>query len=217
MFTGIIEDKAEVIKVELRGESKRIFLAFPNDLTDIQPGDSINIDGACLTVTEKIGKIISFDLSQETLGRTTLGNLKEGDRVNFERALRLSDRLGGHIVTGHIDGVGVIIDKRWEGRFLNLTIRIPDSISKYVVSKGAIAIDGISLTVNEVKGDEIQLAIIPFTIQKTTLGMKNIGEKVNLEADILAKYIEGLLSKGNQNKKGLTLSFLIEHGFIEKE
>ncbi len=218
MFTGIIEDKARVTKVEFRGDSKRIFLDLPYDLTDVQPGDSINIDGVCLTVTEKIGKIICFDLSPETLERTALGDLKEGDKVNFEKALRLSDRLGGHIVTGHIDGVGILIDKRREGRFLNLTIKIPESLTKYVVPKGAIAIDGISLTVNEVQGNEIRLSIIPFTIQKTTLGDKDIGDKVNLETDILAKYVESILSSiKDENKKGLTISFLKEHGFIEKE
>ena len=217
MFTGIIEEKAKVVKVEFHGESKRIFLELPSDLTEIEPGDSINIDGACLTVTEKIGGVMGFDLSAETLKRTTLGNLKEGDKVNFERALRLSDRLGGHFVTGHVDGVGNITDKKWEGRFLNLKIRIPHSLLKYVVPKGAIAIDGISLTVNEIHGNEIQLAIIPFTLQKTTLGEKNIGDEVNLEVDILAKYVEALLGQESEDKKGLTLSFLREHGFIEKE
>lgn len=217
MFTGIIEDKAKVTKVEIIGESKRIFLTFPYDLTDVQPGDSINIDGVCLTVIEKNGKNLVFDLSPETLKRTTLVNLKEGNNVNFERALRFSDRLGGHIVTGHVDDIGTIIDKRWEGRFLNLFIRIPKSLSKYVVPKGAIAIDGISLTINEIHENEIRLAIIPITIQKTTLGDKKIGDKVNLETDILAKYIEGILSKNVESKKELTISFLKEHGFIEKE
>lgn len=217
MFTGIVEGKGKVLKVEFQGEARRLFLKIPPHLTEIRLGDSINIDGVCLTVTDIKGDVIELDLSPETIGRTTLGNLKEGDQVNLERALRITDRLGGHIVTGHIDGVGDIVEKRWYERFLNLKIRVPESLSSYIVSKGSIAVDGISLTVNEIQGSEIQLAVIPFTIEKTTLGDKKVGDKVNLETDVLAKYVEKLIGKERQSQKGLTLSFLKEHGFIEKE
>jgi len=192
-------------------------LEFPVHLTEMQLGDSININGVCLTVVERKGQKISFDLSKETLQKTVLGELKEGDSVNLERPLKLIDRLGGHIVTGHIDGIGVIVEKRREGDYLNLKIRIPETISRYVVQKGSIAIDGISLTVNEYLRDEIQLTLIPYTIEKTTLRDKNVGDRVNVEADILGKYVEKLLDREGGKSKGLDFSLLKEHGFIKGE
>jgi riboflavin synthase len=217
MFTGIIEDKGKVLRVEYRGQEKRMTLGFAAHLTEMQLADSININGVCLTIVEKKGQKISFDLSKETIQKTVLGALKEGDSVNLERALKLTDRLGGHIVTGHIDGIGVIVEKRKEGDFLNMKIRIPETISRYVVQKGSIAIDGISLTVNEYLRDEIQLTLIPYTIEKTTLMDKNVGDRVNVEADILGKYVEKLLDREGGKSKGLDFSLLKEHGFIKGE
>jgi riboflavin synthase len=215
MFTGIVESKGKVLRAEYRGHGKRLALELPADLTDVQLGDSINVNGACLTVVEKKGQIIEFDLSSETLQRTGLGDLKGGDSVNLERALKLTDRLGGHIVTGHIDGIGIIVEKRQETEFIHLRIRIPKSISRYVVQKGAIAIDGISLTVNECQDEEVKMVLIPDTIEKTTLVKKRVGDRVNVEADILGKYVEKMLEGGKP--KGMDLSFLKEHGFKEKE
>lgn len=217
MFTGIIEDKGKVRRVGYRGQEKRLAIELPPHLTEVQLGDSININGVCLTVTQKEEQTIELDLSQETLQKTILGNLKEGDQVNLERALKLSDRLGGHIVTGHIDGIGEIIEKWEERNFLQLKIRIPESASRYVVQKGSIAIDGISLTVNEIQGDEIQLTLIPYTIKKTTLIHKRIGDQVNVEVDILGKYVEKLLGQGEKKSEKLNLSFLKDHGFIKGE
>ena len=217
MFTGIIEDKGKVLRVEYRGQTKRLTLEIPRDLTAIQLGDSININGVCLTVVEQKGKAIGVDLSLETLQRTTLAEVKEGEEVNLERALKLSDRLGGHIVTGHIDGIGVVTEKRKERDFLNLRINIPQSVSKYVVKKGSIAIDGISLTVNEYQGEEIQITLIPYTIEKTTFLSKKVGDRVNVEADILGKYVEKILEQRSKKSEGVDLSFLKEHGFIERE
>lgn len=217
MFTGIIEDKGRVRRIEHRGQEKRLAIELPPHLTEVQLGDSINISGVCLTVVKKEGQTIDLDLSQETLQKTILGDLKEGDQVNLERALQLSDRLGGHIVTGHIDGIGRIIE-RWEERnFLRLKIRIPESVTRYVVKKGSIAIDGISLTVNEIQGDEIQLTLIPYTIEKTTLLDKRVGDQVNIETDILGKYVEKLLSQGVKRSEKLDLSLLKEYGFIKGE
>ena len=215
MFTGIIEDKGRVLKVEYRGQEKRLTIGMPPHLTEVQLGDSININGVCLTVARKGQQSIEFDLSKETLQRSALGELKQGDEVNLERALRLSDRLGGHIVNGHIDGIGVIIEKKKERDFLQLTIRIPESVSKYVVQKGSIAIDGISLTVNEYQGGEIRLTLIPYTIEKTTLVDKKVGDRLNVEADILGKYVEKLLARGDKKTGEMDLSFLKEHGFIK--
>ena len=215
MFTGIIEDKGRVLTVEYRGQEKRLTIGLPPHLTEVQLGDSININGVCLTVARKGQQSIELDLSKETLQRSALGELKQGDEVNLERALRLSDRLGGHIVNGHIDGIGVIIEKKKERDFLQLTIRIPESVSKYVVQKGSIAIDGISLTVNEYQGGEIRLTLIPYTIEKTTLVDKKVGDRLNVEADILGKYVEKLLARGDKKTGEMDLSFLKEHGFIK--
>jgi len=215
MFTGIIEDKGEVLRIEYRGQEKRLTITLPSYLTEVQLGDSININGVCLTVVQKKGREIELDLSQETLQKTVLGELKKGDQVNLERALRLTDRLGGHIVTGHVDGMGVIIEKRGERDFLQLRIRISESVSKYVVQKGSIAIDGISLTVNECRGGEIQMTLIPYTLDKTTLMGKKVGDRVNVETDILAKYVEKLMNPRGQKSGQVELSFLKEHGFIK--
>jgi riboflavin synthase len=215
MFTGIIEDKGRVLRVEYRGEGKRLTVALPPHLTEVQLGDSININGVCLTIVLKKEQIIELELSQETLQKTILGELREGDQVNLERALRLTDRLGGHIVTGHIDGIGLIVEKRKQRDFLRLKIRIPESVSRYVVQKGSIAIDGISLTVNEYERGEIQMTLIPYTIEKTTLTDKEVGDRVNVEADILGKYLEKLFGRADRKSGDIDLSFLMEHGFAK--
>jgi riboflavin synthase len=216
MFTGIIENKGKVLRVEQRGLEKGLILELPKDLTGLQPGDSINVNGACLTIVELKGREIALDLSQETLQKSVLSELREGDQVNLERALRLSDRLGGHLVTGHIDGTGVITGKTKERDFIHLRIRVPDHISKYIVPKGSVAVDGISLTVNDLEGEEIRMTLIPYTLEKTTLIDKNVGARVNVEADLLGKYVEKLLNRGGDTPKGVSLSFLKEHGYIDE-
>jgi len=203
--------------VEYRGLEKRLTLEMPKDLTGLQAGDSINVNGVCLTVVELQGRQIVLDLSQETLQKTILSELREGDQVNLERALRLSDRLGGHLVTGHTDGIGVITEKRKERDFINLKIRVPNDVSKYIVPKGSIAVDGISLTVNNLEGEEIRITVIPYTLEKTTLIDKNVGDRVNVETDILGKYVEKFLDRRADTPKALNLSFLKEHGYIEEE
>ncbi len=217
MFTGIIEDKGKVSGIAQKGQEKRLTLELPPDLTEVQLGDSINVNGVCLTVAQKNEQNIEFDLSTETLQKTALKELKVGDQVNLERALRLTDRLGGHIVTGHVDGIGEIVEKREEREFLQLRIRIPDSVSRYVVEKGSIAIDGISLTVNECQEGEIRMTLIPHSIEKTCLKQKRVGDRVNVEADILGKYVERLLDRGEKKTGQVDLSFLKEHGFIKKD
>jgi riboflavin synthase len=217
MFTGIVEDTGKVSRIENRGKEKRLILELPPHLTEVQLGDSININGVCLTVMQKNEQGIELDLSLETLQKTALRDLKEGDKVNLERALRLTDRLGGHIVTGHVDGIGEIAEKREEEDFLQLKIRIPESVSRYVVQKGSIAIDGISLTVNECQGGEIRMTLIPYTIEKTTLRQKRVGDRVNIEGDILGKYVEKFLDRGDEKRGQVDLSFLKEHGFIKSD
>lgn len=214
MFTGIVEGKGKVLKIEYRGDARRFSIEFPPHLTDVQLGDSISINGVCLTVTERQGLITKFDLSDETVKRSALGEMKEGDWVNLESALKMNGRLGGHFVTGHIDGIGIITEKRNERDFYKLKIKLPENLTKYVVPKGSIAIDGISLTVNECRGHEILLTLIPYTLEKTALVDKRAGDPVNLETDILGKYVEKLL-KGEKKSDGLSLSFLKEHGMID--
>ncbi len=215
MFTGIVEKKGKVLRVSPRGQGKRLSLEIPPDLTGLQLGDSINVNGACLTVTEIHGQVIDVDVSSETLQKTTFGELQQGNEVNLERALKLSDRLGGHIVTGHIDATGTIAEKREERDFLRLRVRIPAVLSKHVVQKGSIAIDGVSLTVNDFREGEVEFTLIPYTLQQTTLIDKRVGDRVNVETDILAKYVERLLGKGGSET--LSPSFLREHGFIKEE
>ncbi len=217
MFTGIVEDTGKVSKIEHRGREKRLTLELPPHLTELQLGDSINVNGVCLTIVRKNDQKIELDLSLETLEKTALKDLKDGDRVNLERALRLMDRLGGHIVTGHVDGIGDILEKRMERGFLYLRIRIPESVSRYVVRKGSIAIDGISLTVNDFQQGEIWMTLIPYTIERTTLGQKKVGDHVNLETDILGKYVEKFLDRGDEKMEKVDLSFLKDHGFIKEE
>jgi len=215
MFTGIIEDTGTVSRIESRGQEKRLILELPRHLTEVQLGDSINVNGVCLTVVQKDERRIEFDLSVETLQKTAMRELKVGDQVNLERALRLTDRLGGHIVTGHVDGIGEIVEKREGKDFLQLRIRIPESVSRYVVPKGSIAIDGISLTVNEYQEGEIEMTLIPFTIEKTGLKGKRVGDRVNVEADILGKYVEKIMERGDRKAGQVDRSFLREHGFIK--
>lgn len=215
MFTGIVEDKGKILRVDVRGEGRRLILRVPPHLTDLQLGDSINVNGACLTVVEKTGDSVAVDVSSETVEKTTFREMREGDEVNLELAMKLSDRLGGHIVTGHVDAVGTLAERRNEREFVHLRIQVPKSVSRYVVPKGSIAVDGISLTVNVCDGDEIQMTVIPYTLEKTTLINKRAGDRVNLEADVLGKYVEKLM-EGRESGK-VTLSFLSEHGFIDKE
>ncbi len=217
MFTGIVEGKGKILKVEYRGEARRLTIEFPVHLTDVQLGDSININGVCLTIVERGAQAIQFDLSEETTQRSALGGLREGDPVNLERALRINDRLGGHFVTGHIDGVGEITEKKQEREFVSLRVKVPDAVSEYVVPKGSIAIDGISLTVNQHRGKEILMTLIPYTLEKTTLMDKKAGDRVNLEADILGKYVGRLLNRREEKPGGLDRSFLEKHGFIKRD
>lgn len=212
MFTGLVETTGTVTSVFNTGNGVRLSL-MPASAFDLQPGDSVCVNGVCLTVTKQESGI-SFDVSPETLKSTNLGALKVGDMVNLERALRLSDRLGGHIVTGHVDGTGVIKDKRRSGEYTFYIIDAPSEILKYTVKKGSITVDGISLTVVDLDARSFHVAIIPHTLSVTNLGGKGAGDRVNLEADIIGKYVERLLGKG-ETGSGL-MELLKEEGFINE-
>ncbi len=216
MFTGIIEDKGKVVQLDSENQVKRLALEVPSGLTEISPGDSINVNGACLTVIELKGRVISLDISAETLEKTNLKEIKGGEEVNLERALRVGDRLGGHIVTGHVDEMGSIVERRREGDFVQIRIRVSQGITKYIVEKGSVAVDGISLTVNACRGEEILMTLIPYTLQKTTLLQKRVGDHVNIEVDILGKYVERLLHQNETFSRGLDRDFLKVHGFLKE-
>lgn len=212
MFTGLVETFGTITAVANTGNDIRLSMK-PVSEFDVQLGDSVAINGVCLTVTTHNGDI-SFDVSPETLKSTNLGDLKSGDRVNLERALRLSDRLGGHIVTGHVDGIGSIRDKRKAGEYTFYTVESPPEVLKYIVKKGSIAVDGISLTVVDHDSRSFSVAIIPHTLQATNLGDKGAGDKVNLEADIIGKYVEKLVG-AKDNDAGL-MELLKEKGFVNE-
>ena len=216
MFTGLIEDVGKVQKLERHGSSARLAIATALPSEEFYVGDSVAVNGACLTVTGIAGTLLSFDVSPETLDRSGLGRLASGDQVNLERAMRLSDRLGGHIVTGHIDCVATIAGRREESGNIIFSFRIPSGNLRYLIEKGSVAIDGISLTVNRVTPDGFSVNIIPHTAQMTTLRFKKPGDRVNIETDIIGKYVERLLvcSGSSSESGGVSLQKLRENGFV---
>ncbi len=193
MFTGIVQTTARVERVASRGGGVRLTLAPTRRLTKLALGESIAVDGACLTVTSGNGRHFTVDVSPETLRRTTVGGFKRGARVNLERSLRLGDRLGGHIVLGHVDGVGRLDAITPEGDWVVYRFRAPKPIWPYLVEKGSIAVDGVSLTIFRCQDGRFSVALIPHTLRETTLAEHVPGDRVNLEADVLLKHIEALL------------------------
>ncbi|MBI5559672.1 MAG: riboflavin synthase [Deltaproteobacteria bacterium] len=213
MFTGIIETIGTVKSVEKKGGSAKIAIISPFKGGGLKAGDSIAVDGACLTVTGFKGEQFTADVSEETIRKTTLGSLKTGDRVNLERPLTPLKPLGGHIVTGHIDCVGELKDKSSSGDYATLGFAIPAEFQRLVVYKGSVAVDGISLTVAKITESGFTVALIPHTLETTTISDKKTGSKVNIETDIIGKYVERFLSA--YKKGGITEGFLEEHGFLK--
>jgi riboflavin synthase len=196
VFTGIVEGRGRVVGILRKEKDAEITIAGEGvDLSDAQAGESIAVSGVCLTVTSCTGREFTTQASRETLSKTTLGALKAGSHVNLERSVRLGGRLGGHIVTGHVDGVGRVERIERSGESLVFTFSLPPGLSRYVVQKGSIAIDGVSLTVNEVRGDTFTVNIIPYTQQATVFPFYKVGDGVNIECDIIAKYVEKLLGE----------------------
>ena len=210
MFTGIVESVGSVVSMERKGGLMRLSIAFPVTLTDIAAGDSIAVNGACLTVVAVGEGYFLADVSSETIKRTNLGFLRPSHAVNLERALRLGDRVGGHLVTGHIDGCGSVTEKRETGGSLLMTIRVPSELLSYLIEKGSVAVDGVSLTISALRGEQFQVTIIPYTSARTTMGDKKVGESVNIEADIIGKYVKRFLGK----TEGVDEDFLSEYGFM---
>ena len=194
MFTGIIEAIGEIAAAEPLSSGRRLVFRSSSSFADARIGESIALDGACMTLVEIAGGLLSVDVSRESLRRTTLGRRVVGDRVNLERAMRLGDRLGGHLVTGHVDGIGQIASIEHEGESSLFRFRVPSALSRLLVEKGSVAIDGISLTCFDCTRDTFVVAVIPHTAAVTTLGRKRPGDEVNIENDLLAKYVEKLLA-----------------------
>jgi riboflavin synthase len=193
MFTGIVEELGEIVAIEPQGDSVTVTVRGPLVTRDAVHGASIAVNGVCLTVVDVTGETFTADAVKETLDKSSLGALEPGSRVNLERPVRLSDRLGGHLVQGHVDGVGEIISREPGERWDLVTISLPDALSRYLVDKGSITVDGISLTVVEAGGGRFSVALIPTTLALTTLGHKGPGDPVNLEADVVAKYVERMI------------------------
>lgn len=189
MFTGIVETMGRVVR------SDRFALQVESGLDDLSIGDSIAVNGVCLTVVSLDSGTFTMDVSEETLDRTNLGSLSEGDGVNLEQPLRAGDRFGGHIVQGHVDGVGKVTKVQPLDASVEMTFEAPDSLSRYLVEKGSVAVDGVSLTVTLVSGDEFSVALVPHTLEVTTLGTRRPGDGVNIEVDVMAKYVKRLMDR----------------------
>ncbi|GGS38816.1 riboflavin synthase subunit alpha [Streptomyces nojiriensis] len=196
MFTGIVEELGEVTAVEQLEEASRFRLRGPLVTEGAKHGDSIAVNGVCLTVVETADGEFTADVMQETLNRSSLGALTQGSRVNLERPMALGGRLGGHLVQGHVDGTGEIISRTPSEHWEIVKVALPENLSRYVVEKGSITVDGVSLTVVEAAADWFTISLIPTTLALTTLGIKQSGDPVNLEVDVLAKYVERLLAAG---------------------
>jgi riboflavin synthase len=192
MFTGIVEHRGSVLSVESANGGMRLVVDI-GPLPQLELGGSIAVNGVCLTGVESGPGRIAVDVVRETLSRSTLGGLRPGDAVNLERPMAADGRFDGHIVQGHVDGVGVIAAVEPEGEGKRMRLRVPDALSRYVIEKGSITVDGVSLTVAAVEGEEVEVALIPHSLHVTTLGLRAVGEKVNLEVDLIAKYVEKLL------------------------
>jgi len=221
MFTGIIEGLGTVSGIRSDRQGKRFTIDADFRLDGTRIGDSISVSGACLTVVKLDGPRFETDVSPETLEKTTFGQLKIGNRVNLERALRLSDRIDGHLVSGHIDGTGVISQRENLGNAIVVTIEVPEALARYMIAKGSVAADGISLTINTCSSNSFSVSIIPHTAKLTTIGFKEKGARVNIETDMIGKYVARFTGAASpatgQNETsapGIDKDFLVKTGFL---
>ena len=224
MFTGIIEGSGIIKKIDSKSEGAILTIETDINLSGTKIGDSIAVNGACLTAVSIQKRVFKVDMAPETISRTTFKNAQSGTKVNIERALRLSDRLDGHLVSGHIDGTGIISSKVKKSNAWIITINIPIKLGEQMIEKGSIAIDGISLTINKCSNNDFEISVIPHTAKMTTIEAKNAGDEVNIETDMLGKYVEKILNKslGTKNSdiandnshKDISLGLLAKKGFL---
>lgn len=221
MFTGIIEGFGALRTIQLSGQGKRLTIETDMDLSQSKIGDSIAVNGACLTAVTLSKHSFSVDMAPETVAKTTFKQLQSGSRVNLERALRLSDRLDGHLVSGHIDGTGIITSKIKKSNAVIITIEVTPELASEMITKGSVAVDGISLTINRCSEKDFEVSIIPHTAAITTIGVKDAGDEVNIETDMLGKYVRKFLKSGHDavqspsSPKGdISMAFLARNGFM---
>ncbi len=214
MFTGIIEGLGTIEGIRPFRQGRQLTIASDFSLTETKIGDSIAVNGACLTATQINGRRFDVDVSPETLSSTILGKLKIGARVNLERALRLSDRLDGHLVSGHVDGIGTLTSKTPQGNATIITFAVEGSLSRYMIKKGSVAVDGTSLTINQCDHSSFSVSIIPHTAKLTTIVLKEVGDQVNIETDIIGKYVERFIRP--TDKKGIETGSIIDKAFLAK-
>ncbi|MBP5267796.1 MAG: riboflavin synthase [Ruminococcus sp.] len=214
MFTGLIEETGTVCEVCRNGNASFIRIAAEKVLEGTKVGDSIAVNGVCLTVTEHDGKIFRADVMNETLSRSSLGTLKQGSKVDLERAMSAEGRFGGHIVSGHIDGTGTVSNIKQDGIAVRYTISADEKLLRYIVEKGSVTLDGISLTVAAVTDTDFTVSVIPHTAEQTILPYKKVGDIINIETDIIGKYVEKLLRPVELKKSGVTMEQLMKNGFI---
>ena len=218
MFTGLIQDMGKIESIDRRGEGMGLTISTQLDLSNAKIGDSISVDGVCLTITKLSGRTFHAEVSPETLRRTTLSTARGGQPVNLEGALKMSDPLGGHLVAGHVDGTGEIIEIVAQGNSIRYRFWAPAEISRFLIEKGSVAVDGISLTVMECQGQEFSVSVIPHTAGATTLGRKKSGDRVNLENDMIAKYVEKFVHAREDlagEESRIDYAFLAKHGFVK--
>ena len=223
MFTGIIEDVGVMETLQPSGDDIRLTIGVKKlDMSDVALGDSIANNGVCLTVVAKTAHSFSADVSPETIKRTGFATYHAGDKVNLEKALLATSRLGGHIVSGHVDGVGEVVSINPVGRYVEIWIKAPDSLAKYLAEKGSITVDGVSLTVNAVQGARLLITLIPHSLEETIIGLYKVGTKVNLEVDVIARYLERLMlgdkaawDKDDGGEKDISMAFLADNGYLK--
>lgn len=219
MFTGIIEAIGTISALKNHGDDIRLTVNVGKlDMSDVHLGDSISTNGVCLTVVDFGSDYYSVDVSKETIKYSGFANYKVGSKVNLEKAMRADTRFGGHIVSGHVDGVGEVLEVNDHTRYVEVWVKAPDELAKYIAHKGSITVDGVSLTVNEVKGASFMLWLIPHTLQETIIGMYKPGTKINLEVDVIARYLERLMlgdKAATTEKQDISMAFLAEHGYLK--
>ncbi len=216
MFTGLIEGLGTISAIRPAGQGKRLSIKADFALDQTKIGDSIAVNGACLTVVKISAKQFEVDLSPETLAISTFGKAKQGDRLNLERAMRLSDRIDGHLVSGHIDGIGVIKQREKMGNAIIITFAVPETLARYMIHKGSVAVDGVSLTINTCDPNGFTVSIIPHTASIATVGIKQTGEAVNIETDMIGKYVEQFTRSNDQTKTASVIDkeFLAKSGYL---
>lgn len=220
MFTGIIEGPGTIRGIQPAGEGCKLAIDADFTLLGTRLGDSIAVNGACLTAVALNGRNFTVDVSPETLAKTTFGSARVGDRVNLERALRLSDRLDGHLVSGHIDGMGTLSDRKQRSNAIIIGFRVPKSLARYMIPKGSVAVDGVSLTINACTDDGFEVSIIPHTAKLTTVGRKSVGDAVNIETDMIGKYVERFVTGTRDpavtedGKGAVNMELLAKYGFL---